>query len=151
MPSNVLSEREIVVTRDLDAPAAKVFAAYTDPKQVPRWWGPKGGSLRVVAMDVRPGGSWRFHQRGPDGKEHTFHGKYVEVRPVTRLVYTFRTEGQPHEVTTTIELREAGPKTHLTLTILAGSKEQRDLMMKYGAAAGARMALESLASYLGTV
>lgn len=155
MPANqatkALSDREIAITHEFDAPAAKVFAAYTDPKQVPKWWGPKGNGVRVEQMDVRPGGSWRFVQTGPDGRPFASFGKYVEVKPVTRLVYTFQAEGMPNEVVTTVELREAGGRTHMTLTLLAASKEQRDNMAKYGASAGAKAAAVQLAEYLRTV
>ncbi|MHB1260257.1 MAG: SRPBCC domain-containing protein [Thermoplasmatota archaeon] len=146
-----LSDREIAITQDFDAPAAKVFAAYTDPKQVPKWWGPKGNSVRVEVMDVRPGGAWRFVQRGHDGRDFVSYGTYLEVTPVTRLVYTFQAEGMPQKVTTTVELREAGGKTHMTLTLLAESREHRDTMVKYGATGGAKAAAVQLAEYLRTV
>ncbi|MES2154582.1 MAG: SRPBCC domain-containing protein [bacterium] len=146
--TKVLSDREFAVTHEFDAPAAKIFAAYTDPKQIAAWWAPKGGSIRVDRMDVRPGGAWRFLQRNPDGREMVFHGSYVEVKPVTRLVYTFEIEGQPQKVTATVDLREAGGKTHLTLTNVCETKEHRDTMVKYGALAGAHMAMQNLATFL---
>lgn len=151
MPTHVPSEREFALTHAFDAPAAKIFAAYTDPEQIPRWWGPKGGSIRVETMDVRPGGAWRFLQRNPDGREVAFRGTYLEVEPVTRLVYTFEMEGQPGKVTATVELREAGGRTHATLTFLCGSREQRDTMVKYGAVGGARVVWQQLAEHLRTV
>jgi uncharacterized protein YndB with AHSA1/START domain len=149
--TKALSDREVAITHVFDAPAAKVFAAYTDPKQVPKWWGPKGNGVRVETMDVRPGGAWRFVQRGPDGRDFATHGTYVEVTPVTRLVYTFQAEGMPHSVTTTVELSESGGKTHMTLTLLAHSAEIRDQMVKYGAVGGAKAAAMQLAEYLRTV
>lgn len=149
--TKTLSDREIVITHDFDAPAAKVFAAYTDPKQVPKWWGPRGNGVRVEHMDVRPGGAWRFVQKGHDGKDFASFGKYVEVTPVTRLVYTFQADGMPNQVVTTVELREAGGKTRMTLTLLAESKEMRDNMAKYGAAGGAKAAAVQLGEYLRTV
>ena len=145
----VLSDREFVLEHTFQAPAAKVFAAYTDPKIVPRWWAPKGGSMRVDAMDVRPGGAWRFVQRAANGHEMTFHGSYLEVRPVTRLVYTFATEGQPGEIRATVELTEEDGLTHLMLTNLCSSKEARDALLQYGAAAGAKAAWHQLAQAIG--
>lgn len=140
-----LSEREFVLEHTFQAPAAKVFAAYTDPEIVPRWWAPRGGSIRVDAMDVRPGGAWRFVQRTPDGQETAFHGTYVEVLPVTRLVYTFAVEGQQGEIRATVELTEQDGVTRLVLTNLCPSKEARDAMVRYGAAAGAKAAWTQLA------
>lgn len=146
--ARVLSDREFVLEHTFHAPAAKVFAAYTDPKIVPHWWAPKGGSIRVDAMDVRPGGAWRFVQRMPNGHEMTFHGTYLEVHPVRRLVYTFATEGVPGELRATVELTEADGVTRLTLTNLCASKEARDAMLQYGAAAGAKVAWDRLADVL---
>lgn len=145
----VVSEREFVLEHTFRAPAAKVFAAYTDPKLIPMWWAPKGGSIRVDTMDVRPGGAWRFVQKMPNGYEVVFHGTYLEVKPVTRLVYTFATEGQPgSEIRATVELAEKDDLTHLVLTNLCSSKEARDGMLSYGAAAGAKASWDQLAKVL---
>jgi len=147
--ARTLSEREFVLEHTFHAPAAKVFAAYTDPKLVPLWWAPKGGTVRVDTMDVRPGGAWRFVQRTANGQEMAFTGSYLEVKPVTRLVYTFMTEGQPgNQLTATVELKESGGTTQLTLTNLCQSKEARDAMLQYGAAAGAKVAWDRLAELL---
>lgn len=146
--AKVLSDREFVLTHTFRAPAAKVFAAYTDPKLVPQWWGGRGAQVQVEAMDVRPGGKWRFVQRRPDGKEAAFSGQYIEVSPVHRLVYTFLAEGQPNEVMATVELAEANGTTTLTLTSLCASKAVRDSMLQYGAAAGAKHAWDRLAEVL---
>ncbi|MCA1812047.1 MAG: SRPBCC domain-containing protein [Halobacteriales archaeon] len=144
-----VSDREFVLEYTFDAPAARVFAAYTDPKLVPLWWANKGSSIRVDRMDVRPGGEWRFVQRSGDGPEMAFRGVYREVKPVTRLVYTFVAEANPgREIVATVELAERDGKTHLTLTNLCGSKEERDGMVQYGAEAGARVAWDRLAEVL---
>jgi uncharacterized protein YndB with AHSA1/START domain len=139
------SEREIVVERTVAATPERIFEAYTDPKLVPRWWAPPGGSLRVEQMDVRPGGKYRYVQRNPGGQELVFLGSYVAVTPPTRLVYTFEVEGQGNPVTTTVDLRGEGEATRVTLTNLCVSKEVREMMSKYGAEAGARAALQQLA------
>jgi uncharacterized protein YndB with AHSA1/START domain len=149
--TKVLSDREFVLTHEFDAPAAKVFAAYTDPQQVPKWWGPRGAAVRVETMDLRPGGSWRFVQRSPDGREFAAGGTYLEVKPVTCLVYTFEVEGQAQKVTTTVELQETGGKTRATITFLCETKEQMDAMLKYGAVAGTHAAFKQLADHLRTV
>jgi uncharacterized protein YndB with AHSA1/START domain len=147
-PTKVLSEREFVIEQTFHAPAAKVFGAYTDPQLLSQWWAPKGGSITVEAMDVRPGGMYRFLQRNPNGQQMVFVGKYIEVRPVTRLVYTFMVEGQGNEVTATMDLKESQGQTLLRLTNLCVSKEARDSMLKYGAEAGAKAAWSRLAELL---
>ncbi len=147
--ARMISDSEFVLEHTFRAPAAKVFAAYTDPKLVAQWWAPKGGFLRVDVMDVRPGGKYRFVQRMPNGQEMVFTGTYMEVRPVTRLAYTYMIEGQPgSQLTATVDLKEMDGTTLLTLTNLCASKEARDAMVNYGAAAGAKVAWDRLAELL---
>src|SRR2546421_10417513 len=92
------AQHDIVMTRVFDAPRELVFKAYTDPAQVSQWWGLRSHTTRVDAMDVRPGGTWRFVDRDPDGNEYGFHGVYHEVAPPERLVSTFEFEGMPGHV-----------------------------------------------------
>jgi len=146
--TKVLSDREFVLEHTFQAPAARIFAAYTDPKLVVQWWAQPGTDMTVDTMDVRPGGKWRFVQRMPGGKQAAFSGEYLEVKPVTRLVYTFQAEGQGPPLTATVELEERNGATHLTLTNLCASKEVRDGMVQYGAAAGAKSAWDRLGAFL---
>lgn len=146
----VLSDREIRIEHTFRSPAAKVFAAYTDPKQVAQWWGSPKGRFQVDRMDVRTGGGFRFLQTLPDGSTMASSGSYVEVRPVTRLVYTFHIEGQPGApVTTSVDLAETPAGTVLTLTLEFPSREARDAAAQYGASGGAKAALLALARFLG--
>ena len=142
------SEREFVVERTIQASPERIFEAYTDAKLVPRWWAPPGGALRVEQMDVRPGGKYRYVQRTPAGQELVFVGSFIEVKPPTRLVYTFEVEGQGNRVTATVDLHGEGRSTRVTLTNLCVSKEVREMMVKYGAEAGAKAALQQLAKLL---
>lgn len=142
---SAVGERGFVVERSIRASPEKIFEAYVDPKLVPRWWAPPGATLRVERMDPRPGGSYRYVQRTAGGQEVAFVGSYLEVERPVRLVYTFEVEGQGNPVTTTVELRQEGATTRVTLTNLCVSKEVRDMMAKYGAEAGAKAALHQLA------
>jgi uncharacterized protein YndB with AHSA1/START domain len=92
------SERELVVTRTFEAPAHIVFEAWTQPELFKRWWGPKsmGMSLLSCEMDVRAGGGYRLVFS--NGME--FFGKYIEVTPHSRLVWTNDEGGQAGPVTT---------------------------------------------------
>jgi len=144
-----ISDREFVLEHEFTARADQVFAAYTDPHLIAQWWVPTGGVLRVESMDPRPGGAWRFVQPMPNGQEITYRGSYLEVRPPTRLAYTFEIEGQAgSELTATIDLEEVHGTTRLKLTNLCASQEARDAMVKYGAAAGARAAWTRLGGVL---
>ncbi len=126
-------DKEIVLTCDFDAPRDLVFRASTDPALVPRWWGPANLKTTVEKMDVRPGGEWRFVQRGKDGNEFAFSGVYKEVSPPGRLVYTFNFEPMPgHESVETITFEEKDGVTTFRDVILFQSPEDRDGMAQSG-------------------
>jgi uncharacterized protein YndB with AHSA1/START domain len=117
------SERELLVTRTFDAPAHIVFEAWTRPDLFKRWWGPKsmGMSLLSCEMDVRAGGGYRLVFS--NGME--FFGKYIEVTPHSRLVWT-NDEGGDAGPVTTVTFEEKGGKTLLVMHELYPSKEALD-------------------------
>jgi uncharacterized protein YndB with AHSA1/START domain len=119
MSADTLADRELTVTRLIDAPRAMVFTAWTEPEQVARWWGPKGYVTTYREMDIRPGGAYRLCMRSPDGEDHWKRGVYQEIVPPERVVFTFAWEdanGRPgHELLTTVTFEEVGAKTRLTL------------------------------------
>lgn len=86
-----VADKEIVSTRVLDAPHSLVFKAWTDPKHVAQWWGPKNSMNPVCELDVRPGGTMRIHMRGPDGSVYPMMGAYQEIVEPERLVFTSAT------------------------------------------------------------
>lgn len=124
---------EIRVERVFDAPRERVFAAFTDPALIPEWW---GGSTVVDEMDVRAGGAWRFVARTADGRETAFRGLYREVTPPERLVQTFETEGWGQIHVQMFDFKELGDRTKLTTTMIFGSAEERDGVLRYGGEAG---------------
>ena len=89
------SDREIVITRVFDAPAALVFRAWTTPELVRRWWGFETSPLVICDIDLRIGGSWRYVTRDPDGTELGWHGEYREIDAPHRIVSTEVFEGYP--------------------------------------------------------
>ena len=124
--------REIRIERVFDAPRDRVFALYTDPKRIPEWWGPHGTTTVVDQMDVRPGGSWRFVSRSPDG-ETAFRGTYREVTAPERIVQTFEWEGMPgHVCVETATFEDLGDRTKVTTTSLFHTPEERDGMLASG-------------------
>jgi uncharacterized protein YndB with AHSA1/START domain len=82
------AERNLVLTRIIDAPRELVFQAWTDPKQMARWWGPKCFTNPVCEIDARPGGALRIVMRAPDGAEYPMKGVFQEVVESERLVFT---------------------------------------------------------------
>ena len=143
------TDREIVMERVFDAPRSRVFDAYTDPKLIPLWWGPRRYTITVDKMDVRPGGIWRYISRGADGAEDTFNGVYREVVRPVRLVSTFEYEGMPgHIAVDTATFEEHGGKTKVTVTSRFETAEDRDGMVKSGMEGGAAESWDRLAELL---
>ncbi|MET0308398.1 MAG: SRPBCC family protein [Sphingomonas sp.] len=121
------SDRELVVTRSFDAPARIVFEAWTRPELFMRWWAPKsmGVPLRTCEMDARTGGSYRIEFGHDAGQSWAFFGKYIEVIPNARLVWT-NDEGEDDGAVTTVTFEEEGGRTLLTFHELYPSKEALD-------------------------
>lgn len=148
------TDREILLTRVFNAPRALVFEAWTKPELVSRWWGPGGFTLPVCEIDLRPGGSYRFVMRGPNGREFLIKGVYREVVPPERIVYTdrFDMEGMPSfEGVMTLTFTEGGGKTTLTLRALYDNKDHRDTMLKMQMAEGFGETFDRLDQVLATM
>jgi len=120
------SERELVVTRTFNAPARIVFEAWTKPELLKRWWAPKstGVSLLSCEADVRVGGSYRFEFGHEGSKPMAFFGRYIEVIPHSRLVWT--NDESDDGAVTTVTFEEKGGKTLLVMHELYPSKEALD-------------------------
>ena len=120
------SERELVVTRTVNAPARLVFEAWTKAELFRRWWVPKSYGLNLVSceMDVRVGGQYRLaflHE----GSTMEFFGTYLEVTPDSRLVWT-NEEGDSGQTITTVTFEENAGKTLVVIHDLYASKEALD-------------------------
>lgn len=139
------SDRELVATRELDAPRRLVWDAYTRPEQAQRWMiGPPGWTLLVCEMDLRPGGEWRFVWRGNDGAQMEMRGVFREVLPPERIVNTEAWGGDWPETLNTVELREDSGRTTMTCTILYPSREARERALATGMKDGWAMSLDRL-------
>ena len=128
------SERELVVTRTIDAPPHIVFEAWTRPELFKRWWVPKSFGLELLSceLDVRAGGAYRLVFRHPAAPEPmAFHGRYLEVIPASRLVWTNEEAGGDGQVTT-VTFNESAGQTQLVISDLYPSKEALDEAMSSG-------------------
>ena len=96
---------DLVFERTFDAPRALVWGAFTDPELIPRWWGPHGTATTVEALDVRPGGRWRFVSRAKDREDVAFFGEFLEVDPPKSFRWTFLFDVEGVGV-------QGGPETH---------------------------------------
>ena len=127
------TDREVVMTRVVDAPRRVVFDAWTNPGHVSRWLlGPEGWTMPVREIDLRPGGSWRYVWRKADGTEMAMGGSYREVVPPERLVSTEKWGPEWPETVNSLVLAESGGQTTITLTITYPTKEARDAALKTG-------------------
>jgi uncharacterized protein YndB with AHSA1/START domain len=143
------TDREVVVTRVVDAPRRVVFDAWTNPEHVRRWLlGPEGWTMPVCEIDLRPGGQWRFVWRKADGAEMAMTGTYREVAPPERVVHTERWGPEWPETINTLVLSEAGGQTTMRLTITYPSKEARDAALETGMKGGMDESFERLDALL---
>ncbi len=143
------SDREIVMTREFDAPRDLVFLAHTSCEHMSRWWGPRKYEFASCEIDFREGGKWRMVHRGPDGDEHGFRGEYREIVAPERIVWTFEYEGFPGQISVeTLTLEEHDGRTTLTARSVYDTVEQRDGMLQSGMAEGATETWERLYEYL---
>jgi uncharacterized protein YndB with AHSA1/START domain len=120
------SERELLITRTFNGPARIVFEAWTKPELLKLWWAPKstGVSLLSCEADVRVGGGYRFEFGREGSKPMAFFGRYIEVAPHSRLVWT--NEESDDGAVTTVTFEEKGGKTLLVMHELYPSKEALD-------------------------
>ena len=127
------SERELVVTRTFNGPARIVFEAWTRSELFKRWWVPKSMPLPLLSYeaDIRVGGGYRLVFDVDGTKTMAFFGKYIEVTPHSRIVWTNDESGEDGAVTT-VTLEEKGDKTLLVLHELYRSKEVRDAALASG-------------------
>ena len=132
------SDREIVVTRTFNAPARMVFQAWTKPELLQRWWAPKsyGVSFLSCEADVRVGGAYRFvFSHAASEQPMAFFGRYIEVTPHARLVWTNEEGGEGGPVTT-VTFEEGDGETRVVMRDLYPSKEALDEAIASGSTGG---------------
>lgn len=112
----MLTKPSLTVKRRIGAPPEQVYAAWTDPAQITRWWGPEQAETLSAELDARVGGRFRIVFRTPDGEEHDVSGTYREVVPNEKLVFTWMWRTMPERQSlVTVALNRDGDGTLLTL------------------------------------
>ena len=121
------SERELVVTRTIDGPPPSVFEAWTDAELFRQWWVPKSVGVKLLSceVDARVGGGYRLTFDNGTAEPMAFFGRYLEVTPPTRLVWT-NEEGDEGTVVTTVTFEDHGAGTRLVVHDRYPSKEALD-------------------------
>ena len=145
------SDRELVVTRTVNGPARLVFEAWTKAELLERWWSPKSFPITLLSCETDPrvGGRYRL-VFGYEGSTFEFFGRYLEVTPPSRLVWT-NDEGDGGEQVTTVTFEETGGKTRLVVHDLYPSKEALDAAIASGSTSGMSEALGQLDELLVTL
>ena len=145
------SERELVLTRTFNGPARIVFEAWTKSELLKRWWAPKSTGVPLLSCeaDVRVGGRYRFVFGHGASETMAFFGRYLEVTPHSRLVWT--NEESADGSVTTVTFEEKGGKTLLVMHELYPSKEALDAAMASGEKSGVSETLDQLDELLVTL
>ena len=143
------TDRQILITREFDAPAHLVYKAWTTPEIVRRWWSGRRGEMQVVDIDLRVGGRWRYVMLAHGEFEVAFHGEYREIVENERIVATEIYEGTPEgdsppelNVITFTELEDG--RTRLEMLIQCPTKEMRDTIINSGMEAGMQDGMDLL-------
>ena len=146
------ADKQILITREFDAPKDLVWKAWTTPELIERWWAGKRGEVKSVEVDLRVGGDWRYVMVADEGFEVAFHGTYREIVPGERLVSTevfedpegmWERDPDFHAVNT-LTLAEADGRTTLTVLVEHTKKEHRDMHIESGMEGGLQEAMDAL-------
>lgn len=140
------ADRELLLTRELNAPVELVWEVFTDPDHIKEWWGPDGFTNTIHDMDLQPGGEWNLTMHGPDGTDYKNKNVFKELVKHERIVYE-HVSGPKFLATISFEAR--GKKTHVTWHMLFESREMFIQTVKtFKADEGLRQNVDKLTNYL---
>ena len=140
---------ELYITRIYDAPVKMVWEAWVDPKQVGKWWGPRGFTLTSKSKDVKTGGTWVYTMHGPEGVDYPNITKFLEVEKYSRLVYDHgANENQPAMFRVTVNFSEKNGKTKMEMTMALPTAEAAAETKKFIKKAGGDSTWDRLAEFL---
>lgn len=138
-------DREIIISRTLNAPVELVWEAWTNPEHIANWWGPNGFTNTITKMDLIPGGEWLLVMHGPDGTDYKNKSIFKEIVPHKKIVFQHIA---PNFIAT-IDFEEQGEKTHLNWHMLFETAEEFIRVVKtFKADEGLKQNIEKLSGYL---
>jgi uncharacterized protein YndB with AHSA1/START domain len=144
------ADREIVISRIINAPRELVFAAFTEVTHLSRWWGPEGFTTTTRAFEFRVGGVWEFVMHGPDGTDYPEWISWTDLNPPERIALLhgeFR--GDPNAFESILTFASEGGATRLEMRTVFPTKQLRDAAVeKYHAVEGGQQTLGKLAAYV---
>jgi uncharacterized protein YndB with AHSA1/START domain len=154
--NNNTSDREIVISRLINAPRELVFEVWTKKEHLEKWWGPNGFSTTTKEFDFRPGGNWIHTMHGPDGTDFPNEVYYEIIVPPERIEYAHGggddvgvNDAQFHA---TVTFDDEGGKTRITMkSVFQTAKQRNHVVEKYGAIEGGKQHLANLEDYVTTL
>ncbi|MGF9691537.1 SRPBCC family protein [Rhizobium sp. 0TCS1.26] len=161
LPNNLQSpwrdwplDREIVITRVIDAPRSLVYAAWADPDQIGRWFGPDGLAIETREIDLRPGGVWRFDMVGDDGTRYTNRMRFLRMEDAALIEVEHGSDEEDDPGTFRMLItfdEQSDGKTVLTLRQMHPSRARRDWAIGFGAVEYGGQTLAKLARHVASV
>src|SRR3569833_3975839 len=144
------ADREIVLSRVIDAPRELVFEAFTEVRHLSRWWGPEGFTTTTRSFEFRVGGEWDFVMHGPDGTDYQEWISWTEIAPPERFALLHgESRGDPNAFESALTSAPDGAATRIVMHTVFPTRELRDeAVEKYHAIEGGRQTLSNLAAYV---
>ncbi len=149
-PAPARADREIVISRVIDAPRELVFEAFTRVRHLSRWWGPDGFSTTTRSFEFRVGGDWDFVMHGPDGTDYQEWITWQEILAPERIALRHgESRDDPNAFVSVLTFEPAGEQTRVVMRTLFPTRELRDeAVQKYHAIEGGEQTLRNLAAYV---
>ena len=147
------ADREIVISRVINAPRELVFEAFTEVRHLSRWWGPEGFTTTTRAFEFRPGGEWDFVMHGPDGTDYQEWITWTEIAPPERIALLHgESRADPNAFESVLTFMPDGAMTRIEMRALFPTKELRDeAANQYHAIQGGEQTLNKLAAYVAEI
>jgi uncharacterized protein YndB with AHSA1/START domain len=153
LAQSATADREIVISRIIDAARALVFEAYTEVRHLSQWWGPEGFTTTTRSFEFRVGGGWDFVMHGPDGTDYQEWISWTEIAPPERIALLhgeFR--GDPNAFESILTFAPDGAATRIEMRAVFPTKELRDAAVEnYHAIEGGQQTLGKLAAYVSEI
>ena len=147
------ADREIVVSRIIDAPRELVFEAFTEVRHLSRWWGPEGFTTTTQSFEFRVGGEWIFVMHGPDGTDYPNWIAWTEITPPKRIALLHgAVRDDPNAFVSVLTFESDGASTRIEMRTVFPTKEMRDQAVEtYHAIEGGQQTLNHLAAYVSEI
>lgn len=149
-PQAAVADREIVISRIIDAPPEVVFEAFTEVRHLSRWWGPVGFTTTTRAFEFRVGGEWDFMMHGPDGTDYPEWITWTELTPPERIEFLHgEHRDDPNAFESVLSFVAEGAATRIEMRTVFPTPQARDeAVEKYHAIEGGQQTLRNLAAYV---